>query len=170
MLVAIGSTNAAKVNALNTIAHKFGFMTVAQSVPSNVSAQPRSDIETIRGARNRARYVLKEMKSEIGIGLEGGVTKIDGQWYICNWGVLVDKSGYEAVSSGGHFLLPRTFLTELEDGKELREVVQTYQDASAHKNEGAIALLTNGHVTRQMLYEQVLLVLFGQYELRGKFQ
>ena len=71
MLVAIGSTNSAKVNAVKNVAEKFGFSVVAQSVPSNVSNQPRSDAETIQGATNRARNVLEATKSDIGIGLEG---------------------------------------------------------------------------------------------------
>lgn len=169
MLVAIGSTNSAKVNALKNIAPRFGFSVVAQTVPSNVSAQPRSDEETIRGARNRARNVIAAARSEIGIGLEGGITEIDGRWYICNWGVLVDKHGYECISSGGHFQLPTAFLTHLDSGKELREVVQMYQNESAQQNDGAISLLTNGNVTRQKMYEQLLSVLFGQYEIRNQF-
>ena len=155
MIVAIGSTNAAKVNALQTVAEKFGFSVVAQSVPSGVSKQPRSDVETIQGARNRARNVLETMNSDIGIGLEGGITEIDGRWYVCNWGVLVDKNGYESVSSGGHF--------------QLSEIVRMYQDKSIHQNGGAISLLTNGNVTRQKMYEQLLFVLFGQYQIRHKF-
>lgn len=169
MIVAIGSTNAAKVNALQTVAEKFGFSVVAQSVPSGVSKQPRSDVETIQGARNRARNVLETMNSDIGIGLEGGITEIDGRWYVCNWGVLVDKNGYESVSSGGHFQLPSAFLAQLKNGKELSEIVRMYQDKSIHQNGGAISLLTNGNVTRQKMYEQLLFVLFGQYQIRHKF-
>lgn len=169
MLVAIGSTNSAKVNAVKNVAEKFGFSVVAQSVPSNVSNQPRSDAETIQGARNRARNVLEATKSDIGIGLEGGITEIDGRWYICNWGVLIDKKGYECASSGGHFQLPSLFLAHLKNGKELREVVHMYQDASTHRNEGAISLLTNGNVTREKMYEQLLFVLFGQYQIRQRF-
>lgn len=169
MIVAIGSTNSAKVNAVKNVGESFGFSVVAQSVPSGVSKQPRSDEETIQGARNRARNVLTLMKSDIGIGLEGGITEIDGRWYICNWGVLIDKNGYECVCSGGHFQLPSTFLAHLTNGKELREIVKMYQDASTHQNEGAIFLLTNGNITRQKMYEQLLFVLFGQYQSRHKF-
>lgn len=169
MIVAIGSTNGAKVNAVKTVAERFGFSVVAQPVSSGVSKQPRSDIETIQGARNRARNVLALAKSDIGIGLEGGITEIDGRWYICNWGVLIDKNGFECISSGGHFQLPSAFFIHLKNGKELREIVHMYQDEPIHQTGGAISLLTNGNVTRQKMYEQLLLVLFGQYQVRHRF-
>lgn len=162
MKVAIGSTNSVKVHALEKLASKMGFTVEARSVPSYVSAQPRSDEETIQGALNRAREVVNVTKSDVGVGLEGGVTKVGEYWFICNWGALVDMTGYECVSSGGHFMLPDAFLQEIKQGKELGEIIQKH----SNKNEGAVALLTNGFVTRQTLYEQLIDILFGQYFLR----
>lgn len=159
MKVAIGSTNPAKVKAIEKLARQIGFTVEAHSVLSHVSNQPRSDEETMQGALNRAREVVNLTNGDVGIGLEGGITKIGDQWFICNWGALVDKTGYECVSSGGHFMLPKAFLQEIEQGKELGEIIQK----QSVKSEGAIALLTNGFVTRQALYEQVVNILFGQY-------
>lgn len=162
MKVAIGSTNRAKVRALENFAITMDFTVTAQPVPSRVSDQPRSDAETMQGAINRARDVLTVTNSDVGIGLEGGITKIGTMWFICNWGALVDNMGYECVSSGGHFMLPESFLHELDRGKELGDVVKA-QIGHSDQNEGAIGLLTNGFVTRQFVYEQLLNVLFGQY-------
>lgn len=162
MNVAIGSTNAAKVKALDKLSKKMGFSVIVHAVPSRVPEQPRSDEETMQGALHRARGALKAAASDVGIGLEGGISSIGERWFVCNWGALVDKTGYECVSSGGHFMLPETFLAELERGKELGELVKA-QNQHAGKNAGAISMATDGFVTRQMVYEQLLAVLFGQY-------
>ncbi|MFA8439243.1 DUF84 family protein [Pueribacillus sp. YX66] len=162
MKVAIGSTNRAKVHALEKLSTSIGFTVIARSVPTHVSNQPQSDSETIQGAVNRAREVLMATNSDVGIGLEGGISKIGTVWFVCNWGALIDRKGYECVSSGGHFMLPETFLHELECGKELGEVIKA-QTQLENQSEGAIGLLTNGFVTRQSIYEQLLNILFGQY-------
>ncbi len=85
--VAVGTNNEAKIAAVRAVLSEKEYRIVSLEVPSGVSAQPLSDEETRLGAIGRAKRALEAAEADIGIGLEGGVTKIDGQWWLCNWGV-----------------------------------------------------------------------------------
>lgn len=164
MNVGIGSKNRAKVLAVERIASDLGMNVFVNPVPSSVSPQPLSDKETKEGALNRARGALQHPKCNIGIGLEGGVDKLESQWFVCNWGALVDTDGIEIVSSGARFLLPTAVSDELVKGKELGTVMD---ELAGKKNigqsEGAVGIFTNGLVTRSEMYEHLVKILFGQY-------
>lgn len=78
-IVAIGTTNQAKIAAVKAIFSSEQYALVPTNVPSDVSAQPLSDRETRQGAMNRAKHALEKENADIGIGLEGGVMEIDGE-------------------------------------------------------------------------------------------
>ncbi|MFP3442807.1 DUF84 family protein, partial [Pantoea sp. SIMBA_133] len=65
-------------------------------------------------------------RSEIGIGLEGGVQIIEEKLYVSNWGALVDKNGTEVIAGGARFPLPDNIKKMLEEGKELGPVISEY--------------------------------------------
>ena len=76
MVVAVGSTNPAKVKAVEAVvARSFPDARVRPvAVASGVSEQPLSADETERGARTRALSALAAVpEARFGIGLEGGV-------------------------------------------------------------------------------------------------
>ena len=100
MQIFVGSSNPVKINAV-TIACSETWPTVAVTgidVPSGVTAQPIGDTETRTGARNRAVAALDQglrgldsqgvsysAKEVLGIGLEGGVTEVDGEYWSTVW-------------------------------------------------------------------------------------
>ncbi|PWA09484.1 DUF84 domain-containing protein [Pueribacillus theae] len=164
MNVAVGSKNRAKLLAVERIASDMGMNVFVHPVPSGVSPQPLSDNETKEGALNRARGALQHPKCSIGIGLEGGVDKLENQWFVCNWGALVDAGGIEIVSSGARFLLPKAVCCELVKGKELSTVMDEFAGKkNIGQSEGAVGIFTNGLVTRSEMYEHLVKILFGQY-------
>ncbi|MED3669059.1 DUF84 family protein, partial [Geobacillus kaustophilus] len=98
--VAVGTNNEAKIAAVRAVLSEKEYRIVSLEVPSGVSAQPLSDEETRLGAIGRAKRALEAAEADIGIGLEGGVTKIDGQWWLCNWGALADRNGVVVAAAG----------------------------------------------------------------------
>ncbi|MBM6616398.1 DUF84 family protein [Bacillus suaedaesalsae] len=161
--IAIGSKNFAKVEAVRAIFKNDGIVSV--SVPSDVSDQPFSDEETMKGALNRANNALREAKTTIGIGLEGGVLQMENGIYLCNWGALVDESGYCAVASGAKIKLPNEIGEELLKGRELGPIMDDFAKMkNVRKLEGAVGVLTNGIINRKEMFEHIVKLLRGQYE------
>src|SRR4051812_8937934 len=99
--VAVGSKNRAKIEAV-----RLAFETLwpnqhwdiqGISVNSGVPSQPRSDSETIAGARNRSKDALVQLKAEYGVGLEGGLQQVGDWWFESGWIVVVDSNGHEGI-------------------------------------------------------------------------
>src|SRR5690625_3577127 len=113
MHIVVGSMNQAKIKAVK---HVFKANSVtALKAPSNVSKQPFSDLETRSGAIHRAKFAKESVKDEsnvFGIGLEGGVMKLNNQYYLCNWGALALPDGKIIDASGVRILLPQSIIKQ----------------------------------------------------------
>ncbi|SEQ09310.1 inosine/xanthosine triphosphatase [Virgibacillus subterraneus] len=167
MEVIIGSKNPTKRKAVEEV-----FLTdivTGYDVPSKVSAQPLSDSETREGAMNRAMQCIETTAGKIGIGLEGGVMQVDDQLYLCNWGALVTREKEVFTASGARILLPDEFNDQLQGGAELGDIMDTYaKRKDVRKNEGAIGIFTNDHISRKEMFVHVVKLLHGQWEYAMK--
>lgn len=161
----IGSMNQAKVEAVQKVVKEHYPHAVVRAVHSDseVSAQPIGDTETLQGAINRAKSVRKNASNAIGIGLEGGVRRLDGVLYICNWGALETPEGQLITAGGAQIPLPADIAKEIENGKELGPVIDTYFNKSQlRQQEGAMGMFTAGAITRVELFTHILQLLMGQ--------
>jgi inosine/xanthosine triphosphatase len=164
-IVAIGTTNQAKIAAVKAIFSSEQYALVPTNVPSNVSAQPLSDHETRQGAINRAKHALQKENADIGIGLEGGVMEIDGELWLCNWGALADRDGTVITAGGARILLPFEVAEGIRKGRELGDVMAEYTGKrNIRHKEGAIGVFTNGYVDRAGMFRHIVQLLAGQYE------
>lgn len=160
-MIAIGSLNQTKVNAVAAVFKQNEVITI--DAPSAVSSQPFSDEETQLGAINRAKFAKSQTKALIGVGLEGGVMFIGQRLYLTNWGALIDETDTIYLASGARFPLPEVIKQGLLEGKELAIVMDHYTGTKGIRHrEGAVGVFTNELLTRQMMFEHVLLQLQGQ--------
>ncbi|MGG4166181.1 DUF84 family protein [Rossellomorea vietnamensis] len=169
--IAIGTTNPAKVQAIQkAFGEQYNEVQFeCLKTESRVSEQPMTDQETIEGALNRAKNVLKETDSDVGIGLEGGVSESLYGMFVCNWGALVDRQGNEIIGGGARISLPAEITRELKKGKELGPLMDEYtQRTGIRKKEGAVGVFTNGLVTRETMFHHVVQLLLGQWQYRTK--
>lgn len=165
MIVAVGSKNPAKVDAVRQIFQNNEDQVIALEVPSGVHSQPFSDEETIEGAINRAKACLKEPNVQIGIGLEGGVVKTSFGLFLCNWGALVVKGREPIIAGGARIVLPKEIENRLLSGEELGPVMDEYTNQkNIRKKEGAIGVFTNEAITRSQMFEHIMKMLVGQLE------
>ncbi|WP_217587060.1 DUF84 family protein [Lentibacillus saliphilus] len=168
MKIRAGSKNKAKLLAIRT-----GFPEAdveGHSVPSNVSAQPITDEETLQGAINRATQCADNTSGTYGIGLEGGVMELGGHLYVCNWGALVTPSGDLYTASGARIKLPKGFKSLLDGQEELGHLMDVYtKKEDIRQNEGAIGIFTNQLMTRSDMFAHVVILLRGQLEYNSKF-
>ncbi len=102
MKVIVGSKNPVKVGAVREAFWQYypECEVLGVEVDSGIAEQPMSEEETVQGATNRARAALKQ-GGDYGVGLEGGVTEIEGVLFECAWCVVVDKKGKVGVGGGG---------------------------------------------------------------------
>lgn len=168
MKIGIGTKNQAKCTAVRIEweKHVTGSTFQEYNVSSGVSDQPIGDHETCTGAKNRALQVLLDTDIDIAFGLEGGVKELDGIMYICNWGVLATKEGQLFIAGGAQIPLPEEVAKPIRAGSELGPVMDSYmmREGIRHK-EGAVGIFTNGLVNRSDMFEHIIRLLIGQYQI-----
>ena len=167
MKVAVGSKNAAKVGAVEEILHDDPHLSGAEvagyDVPSEISAQPLSLEETLRGARNRAKNAKEAGKADYGFGIESGLIEIP-----------YSKSGYMdvttcAIYDGTDYHLGLSSAWEFKDAEifhaigsgegEMTDVLVErgiFDHPSMREGKGAISVATNGRLERKNYTKQAI--------------
>ncbi len=159
MRIVVGSTNPVKIYAVREVFAEYfpGSEVVGVAVATGVSEQPISEAETIAGAKNRALAALNsDPASEYGVGLEGGVTEVDGNLFECAWVGVVRRDGTTGLGGGLYFAIPPKVAQRIRGGEELGPIMEELMRYDVKRNEGAIGVLTKGKLTRQGAYEQIV--------------
>lgn len=159
--IVLASENPVKRHAVQSAFERMfpgkGLSIVTVSVPSGVSRQPASDLETFQGAFNRAQAAFQRLpEADYWIGIEGGIDTIRGNLHAFAWVVIIgeDRVGQGRTAS---FVLPPEIIALIQAGKELGEAddIVFGRTNSKHEN-GAIGLLTGDVVDRSGLYEMAV--------------
>ncbi len=160
--VIIGSGNPVKVGITKEVfSASFDDVTfdfVSHSAPSGVPDQPIGQEQTKLGALNRAKACVQECSNaDFFVGLEGGIEKIDGEYWAFAWMCIIDHTGKEGFGSTGSFLLPPRISILIDEGNELGVAADIVFDETNSKHKGGtIGLLTDGQVTRADFYRNAL--------------
>jgi inosine/xanthosine triphosphatase len=150
MDVAVGSTNPVKVKAVERTLERYEPAVTAVAVDSGVPEQPRSIVETVTGAETRARRALEATGAEYGIGLEGGVARLDGApgLSLIMWAATTDGDRIER-GSGPTLRLPDRIATRVDGGEELGPVMDdVFGREGIAERDGAAGVLTGGLTNR----------------------
>lgn len=170
MHVAVGSTNPVKVAAAEAVLDRLDPSVSPIPVDSGVAEQPRSIAETVEGAENRARRALATADASLGIGIEGGVARIDGLdgTYLIMWAAATD--GRRLERGGGPSLrLPDEIASRVDAGEELGPVMDDVLGTEdVAKKEGAAGALTAGLTNRRSALEQAVAAAVGPF-LAGQY-
>jgi inosine/xanthosine triphosphatase len=157
--VVVGSTNPIKIAAVRTVLARAGARAQVDgiAVPSGVSDQPFGDAETIRGATQRARAVLKVSDADFAVGLEGGVIDEDGVMRTCAWAAVVARDGRVGTGGSLALTLPARVAALVREGVELgRAMDRVTGGHDTKRGAGAVGILTAGLVDRQRAYEALV--------------
>ncbi|WP_338651747.1 DUF84 family protein [Lysinibacillus sp. Y5S-8] len=166
MNIAIGTMNKAKTEAVEVIARQYFEDAIFTHVKaaSEVSDQPISNEETRLGAINRAKNAMNTTGAQFAFGLEGGVTEIDDEMYVCNWGALTVSDGTIFTAAGAQIILPKEIAQEIRGGGELGPIMEQYtKRRDIRQGTGAVGIFTQGLVSRQIMFEHIVSLLVGQY-------
>lgn len=162
-LIAVGSKNPVKVAAalagFRAMFPDRQFAAEGFAADSNVSDQPMTNEETLRGARNRATALAEfAPTASFHVGIEGGVETIGDALFASAWIVIVDSSTrQEAIGKSAVFALPPEVKRLIESGIELGIANdQVFAEHNSKHSGGAIGSLTGGVLGRQELYEHAM--------------
>jgi len=165
MKVAVGSKNPTKIEGVVKAYEFFGIQVevVPTEVESNVSRQPRSLEETVKGALVRAtRALLKVPDAEHGVGVESGLMHIPFLNRIVDVtvAVIADRDGKLTVGLSPAFELPPEIVRKLYgENTELEEVVESITGIeSIGEKGGFISYLTDDRYVRSELVRQAVIM------------
>lgn len=151
MRVAVGSSNPVKhratAGALGDLATEIELV----PVESGVAEQPMTAAETIAGATNRARRAFDASDADLGVGIEGGVTEVEGLSgrFLTMWAAATDG---DTLGRGGgpRIRLPDTVTERLRGGEELGPVMDDVLGTTGvAENQGAAGVLTGRIIDRE---------------------
>lgn len=157
MKIAVGSTNPVKINATKKAFQKVWpnkkWEVVGLEIPSGVSEQPMSDVESVKGATNRAKGVLKQAKADFGVGLEGGLQKFGEKWFDCGWIIVIDKKSTIGVGSSIRMQTPPKIMEFVKNGMEVGDVDDIlFGQKNTKQKQGHFGLMSGGAITREDAY------------------
>ncbi len=159
MRIGVGSGNPVKVAAVEqALGGRFDASVESIPVESGVAEQPFGEGETIEGAENRARRVVRSEEYGLGIGLEGGVADVPGTdgLYLIMWAAVTDGETM-GHGAGPRLQLPESVACRIRDGEELGPVMDDLLgEDDVAKKQGAAGALTDGIIDRQEALEHAV--------------
>lgn len=159
--VIVTSKNPVKINATRKAFESMfphqQFEVQGASVPSNVSNQPMTDEETLRGAVNRVNNAKEALPdADYWVGIEGGIQERGEVMDTFGWMVIANKDRQVETRSSS-FPLPPKVAEGVRSGKELGLVIdEFFKKHNSKQGSGAIGSLTEDKMTRTDLYVQPL--------------
>lgn len=175
MIIAIGSTNVAKVAAVKEIIERSplfsGVQIVSLSTHSDVSSQPLSLQETIQGAKNRARSAFNKCNPcTYSFGIESGLMETSdvstGFLHISICSIYDGEHYYVGLSTG--FELPPQILELILVQKMDLSQACLHSGISHNEKigstEGLIGVLTKGKIDRKEYSKQCIIAAILQLE------
>ena len=168
MVIAIGSTNSVKVQALQEVISSCPLLSklslISISVASEVSDQPLSLEETIYGAKNRAKNAFEACPACIySFGIESGLMEVPqsktGYMEACMCCIFDGKEYYMGQSCS--FELPQLLIDLIVvDKKNLEEACYQAglsQNQKLGAAEGIIGVFTKGRFNRKEYTKQAII-------------
>jgi inosine/xanthosine triphosphatase len=166
--VAVGSMNPVKIDcvklAFTEIWPNKEFVFIGTDVKSGVSNQPMSDIESLKGATNRAKRSLKATNADFGVGLEGGIQQVGKIWLEYGTIVVIDNNNIVGIGSSPRLLVPRKAMKLMLSGIELGEVSDIlFNRKNSKHQEGFFGLMTNNLITRTDGYKYCVIMALSRF-------
>jgi inosine/xanthosine triphosphatase len=164
--IVVASNNPVKVQAVRLGFERMftgaAFEIETLSVPSGVSDQPFSDLETLQGALNRSARAAQALPgADFWVGVEGGIEEdheiSPGELVAFAWVVVRSRERLGKGRTGAFYLPPR--VAELvHQGLELGQADDiVFGRSNSKQANGAIGILTEDVIDRAQLYEPAVI-------------
>jgi inosine/xanthosine triphosphatase len=166
MRLAIASKNPAKINAIKSAFSEvfsideievFGFET-----NSGVALQPMSSRETLYGALNRLKNLVKKNSLEqidFYVSIEAGIEMgMNFAW------IIISDTEKIGISRSASLPIPKAILNKLSPTKDLGSVIDELYGTKNIKNlDGAIGILTKQKLNREQVYKHSVILALSPF-------
>nr|EGQ40522.1 MAG: hypothetical protein J07AB56_12520 [Candidatus Nanosalinarum sp. J07AB56] len=160
MKLAAGTNNSAKLKALRQAAGQFYEEFDVESIDVETGIdQPVGVQEARKAATIRAEKSFETTDAELGVGIEGYIEDIGGDYFLSNWSVIYDGENYFEGGSG-EAKLPEKMQEQLPEA-ELGEVIVDEMGEDLRGKEGAMGVLTEDRVGRPATTKRSLVYAFS---------
>ena len=171
--ILLGSMNETKKQAIQEAIVSFGetFMdTTVECVEVDSIDQPFNE-DVKKGGISRARNALSMAGEKIdgevryGIGIEGGIVKYQGTWYITAYCHVIRDDGEEHGAWTSFLECPKNVLDSIKrEGQSLGNVVERMRTEKHWETSGgAFGTLTSGRYTRFQALRDALILSFSPF-------
>lgn len=165
MKIIVGTTNKAKIEAVEEILQEYSHLASAEvrgaAVTSDVSDQPLSLEEALQGAMNRARYAFSDC--DYAIGLESGLMAVpftkNGYMDVTACAIYDGTEFHLGLSSAWEFSDTRAVELMLKEKIDMSQAINKIgltSDPNIGSEAGAIGILTKGRLNRKEYTKQAL--------------
>ncbi len=160
--VLVGSKNPVKIQctlqAFEKVFPKHNIKVEGVSVPSGVSDQPMSDVETLNGAKNRAKSLMNQANADYYVGIEGGLEVVNGDMEAFAW-VFIQGSNQQGKARTATFQLPKKIQELIYQGIELGVADDmVFKRENSKQSNGAVGILTHDLIDRIHYYEPAVIL------------
>lgn len=174
MIITVGSTNQAKVLAVKEVLldspYFSTFNIVECQVGSDVSDQPITLEETIRGAKNRAKNAFEKCDCKYSFGIESGLMEaaqtFSGYLHV-SLCCIYDGNNYHTGLSTGFEIPPQILDLILDKKMDLSQAClhsAISNNAEIGSTEGLIGVLSKGKIDRKEYSKQCVIAAVLQLE------
>ncbi len=161
--IIVASKNPVKIRAtLNGFQEMFPgeeFFVEGVNVQSEISEQPMTNAETIKGAENRAKNAQAIADGDFFVGLEGGVEEKNNLMHSFAWIVVRDNDGNVGMGKTGEFILPQKVKELINSGMELGEADDiVFGKNNSKQANGAVGILSGDVIDRLNFYKHAVIL------------
>ena len=170
MKVLIATKNKGKIEGAKKALSNYFDNIEIEGIPveSDVSEQPVND-DIYKGAKNRVKNLKKyaqknNIKADLFLSIESGITNLLGRWMITNIAVIEDKTDFESYGTSPSFPVPDKLVKDIID-TDLSQVMNKIftKDDERHNKGGGIQLLTHDKISRIDLTEMAFIMALTKY-------
>ena len=163
MKIIIASRNPIKINATKLAFEQMFPNKVFQfegvSISSDISDQPMSNNETLKGAINRSNNAkLEYMDADYWIGIEGGVEKKGNEMQVFAW-IYIQSKEMVGKARTATFNLPKKIIELIDFGMELGDADDViFSRKNSKQKNGAVGILTKDLIDREKYYTHAIIM------------
>lgn len=164
MKVLIGTKNPGKIEGAKRALENYfeNVEIIGVKAESNVSDQPIGK-ETLIGANNRVNNLIKyanenNIKADLFMAVESGLTKDNGFWAITNIAVIKNENGEMGVGTSASFPVPKMHVQSIIDETLATVMDRIFNESDLRSTTGGVGLLTKEVITRIDLNTQAFIM------------
>ena len=163
MKIIVASRNPIKINAAKLAFEQMFpgsfFQFEGASISSDISDQPMSDKETLKGAINRSNNAKLEcIDADYWIGIEGGVEKKGNEMQVFAW-IYIQSKEMVGKARTATFDLPKKIIELIDSGMELGDADDViFNRRNSKQKNGAVGILTKDLIDREKYYTHAIIM------------